>query len=79
MEFLLVPTVGGCILTLTPPTNQLIHVVYPEEIEIRGFYESAWATGIVEADQSVQNVRRADGQSRVEVSYRIKAARIDPY
>ena len=79
VEFLLVPTVGACIHTPPPPANQLIHVVYPEGIEIRGLYDPAWVTGVVEADQSVQDVRYADGQSRVEVSYGMNPARVEPY
>lgn len=79
VEFLLVPTVGACIHTPPPPANQLIHVVYPDGVEVRGLYDPAWVTGVVEADQSVQDVRYADGQSRVEVSYGMKSARVEPY
>jgi len=79
VEFLLVPTVGTCIHTPPPPANQMIHVVYPEGIEIRGLYDPAWVTGVVQADQSVQNVRYVDGQSRVEVGYGMKFARVEPY
>ena len=79
VEFLLVPTLGACIHRPPSPTNQLIHVVYPEGIEIRGLYDPARVTGVVEADSSVQDVRYADGQSRVEVSYGMKSARVEPY
>lgn len=79
VEFLLVPTVGACIHTPPPPANQMIHVVYPEGVEIRGLYDPAWVSGVVEADQSVRDVRYADGQSKVEVSYSMKSARVAPY
>jgi len=79
VEFLLVPTVGACIHTPPPPGNQMIHVVYPEGVEIRGLYDPAWVSGVVEADQSVRDVRYADGQSKVEVSYSMKSARVAPY
>jgi len=79
VEFLLVPTVGACIHTPPPAANQVIHVVSPDGIQIRGLYDPAWVTGVVEAEQSVQDVRYADGQSRVEVSYRMKSAKVVPY
>ena len=79
VEFLLVPTVGACIHTPPPPANQVIHVVYLEGIEIRGLYDPAWVTGVVEADQSVQDVRYADGRSKVVVNYDIKSTRVEPY
>jgi len=79
VEFLLVPTVGACIHTPPPPANQMIHVVYPEGIEIRGLYDPAWVTGVLKADQSVRNVHYADGQARVEVSYGMKSAWVEPY
>lgn len=79
VEFLLVPTVGACIHTPPLPPNQMIHVIYPQGVEIRGIYDPAWVTGVVEADQSVQDVRYPDGQSRVEVSYGMKPARVEAY
>ena len=36
VEFLLVPTVGACIHTPPPPANQIVHVVYPDGIEVNG-------------------------------------------
>jgi len=79
VEFLLVPTVGACIHTPPPPANQLIHVVHAEGVEIGGLYDAVWVTGVVEAAQSVQNVRYADGQSRVAVSYGMRPSSVEPY
>lgn len=79
VEFLLVPTVGACIHTPPPPANQLIHVVHPEGIEIRGLYDAVWVTGVMQADSSVQDVRYSDGQAEVAVSYAIHSARVEPY
>ena len=79
VEFLLVSTVGACSSTPPPPANQVIHVVYPDGIEIRGIYDPAWVTGVVDANRSVQDVRYPDGQSRVEVGYGVKSARVEPY
>jgi hypothetical protein len=79
VEFLLVPTVGACIHTPPPPANQLVHVVHPDGIEVKGLYEPVWVTGVMSAKQSVQDVRYSDGQSRVEVSYMLRPAQVEPY
>lgn len=79
VEFLLVPTVGACIHTPPPPANQLIHVVHPEGIEIKGLYDPVWVMGVMEADQSVQDVRYADGQAEVAVSYAMQPSSVVPY
>ncbi|MCL5778990.1 DUF3299 domain-containing protein [Limibaculum sp. FT325] len=79
VEFLLVPTVGACIHTPPPPANQLIHVVHPDGVEIRGLYDPVWVTGVMESDQSVQDVRYADGQAEVAVSYAMRSASVVPY
>lgn len=79
VEFLLVPTVGACIHTPPPPANQMIHVIHAEGLEIQGLYDPVWVTGVLEAAQSVQNVRYADGQSQVQVSYGMHPARVEPY
>ena len=79
VEFLLVPTVGACIHTPPPPANQLIHVVHPEGIEIKGLYDAVWVTGIMQADASVQDVRYVDGQADVEVSYAMRPTSVVPY
>ncbi len=79
VEFLLVPTVGACIHTPPPPANQLIHVIHPEGIEIKGLYDPVWVTGIVQADASVREARYADGQAEVAVSYAMQPASVVPY
>ncbi len=76
VEFLLVPTVGACIHTPPPPANQLIHVVHPEGIEIKGLYDPVWVTGVVEAGRSTKNVRYSDGQTKVEVGYGMRHASV---
>jgi hypothetical protein len=79
VEFLLVPTVGACIHTPPPPANQLIHVVHPDGVEIKGLYDPVWVMGVMEADQSVQDVRYADGRAEVEVSYAMRPTSVVPY
>jgi uncharacterized membrane protein len=45
VEFLLVPTVGACIHTPPPPANQIVHVVYPEGIEVNGLFTPCGSPG----------------------------------
>ncbi len=68
-EFLLVATVGACVHTPPPPANQIVHVVYPQGIEVDGLFNPVWITGTMSARSSVQNVAFSDGQAAVSVSY----------
>ncbi|NJN05519.1 MAG: DUF3299 domain-containing protein [Rhodobacteraceae bacterium] len=79
VEFLLVPTVGACIHTPPPPANQMIHVLHPEGVEVRGLYDPVWITGVMEAEESLQDVRYSDGQASVEISYKMRPTKVEPY
>lgn len=79
VEFLLVPTVGACIHTPAPPANQMIHVSYPEGIEVKGLYDPVWISGILGTEPSIQQVRYVDGQSNVAVSYTMRPELVTPY
>lgn len=76
VEFLLVPTVGACIHTPPPPANQMINVLHPEGIEVRCLYEAVWITGVMEAEETLQDVRYSDGQAAVEISDRMSPTSI---
>lgn len=78
-EFLLVPTVGACVHTPPPPANQLVHVRYPEGVEVDGLFTPVWIEGPLAASFSEQAVRYSDGQGRVAVSYAMDAAAVEPY
>jgi hypothetical protein len=79
VEFLLVPTVGACIQTPPPPANQIVHVVYPEGIEVNGLFTLAWITGTMVAQSSVQDVGYVDGQAPVSMSYSMQPQLVDQY
>ena len=79
VEFLLVPTVGACIHTPPPPANQIVHVVYPEGIEVNGLYAPVWITGTMVAQSSVQDVGYVDGQAPVSVSYSMQPILVEEY
>lgn len=79
VEFLLVPTVGACIHTPPPPANQVVHVVYPEGIEVNGLFTPVWITGTMVAQSSVQDVGYVDGQAPVSVSYSMQPLLVERY
>ena len=79
VEFLLVPTAGACIHTPPPPANQIVHVRYPEGIEVRTLYDAVWVSGQIAAEQSVQTVSYVDGVAPVEASYVMQPTRVEPY
>jgi hypothetical protein len=79
VEFLLVPTVGACIHTPPPPANQVVHVVYPEGVEVNGLFTPVWITGTMVAQSSVQDVGYVDGQGPVSVSYSMQPVLVEKY
>ena len=79
VEFLLVPTAGACIPTPPLPANQLVHVRYPQGVELKGLYDPVWVEGRIEAQRSLQEVRYADGDASVESSYFMQPALVEPY
>ncbi len=72
-SFLLVPYAGACIHTPPPPANQMVHVTYPDGIEVSGLFTPVWIEGKMNAEFSVQDVGLSDGGSRVEVGYEMSA------
>lgn len=79
IEFLLVPTVGACIHTPPPPANQIVHVEYPDGIEVNGLFTPVWITGTMMAESSVQDVGFVDGQAPVAISYKMQPDLVEEY
>lgn len=78
-EFLLVPTYGACIHTPPPPPNQVVHVLYPEGFEAKALFTPVWITGRLDANSSRQSVSYSDGQTQVDVAYRVEAVGVEKY
>lgn len=78
-SFLLVPYAGACIHTPPPPVNQMVHVTYPDGIEVVGLFTPVWIEGKMNAEFSVQDVGLSDGGSRVEVGYKMSAEKVSLY
>lgn len=49
-EFLLVPFFGACIHVPPPPSNQIVHVTFPEGVETASIYDAVWVTGIFSSE-----------------------------
>ncbi len=75
-SFLLVPYAGACIHTPPPPANQMVHVSYPDGIEISGLFTPVWIEGKMNAELSVQNIGFSDGEAPVEVGYEMSAEKV---
>lgn len=78
-SFLLVPYAGACIHTPPPPANQMVHVSYPDGIEVSGLFTPVWIEGKMSAEYSTQDVGLSDGESRVEVGYGMSAKKVRLY
>jgi len=79
VEFLLVPYVGACVHTPTPPANQMVHVKVDEGFTSEGMFEPVWVTGEISTAMSTQSISLTDGTTEVEAGYLITASDIAPY
>lgn len=79
VEFLLVPTVGACIHVPPPPANQIVHVSYPEGFEATGLYAPIWISGQINSDPQEKSLWLVDGESKVNITYTMDAATVEPY
>jgi len=68
-EFLLVPWVGACIHSPTPPPNQIIHVSYPQGTEPRGHFSAIWLEGTITFKPADYHLFLVDGKREVRVVY----------
>ncbi|MBS3803473.1 MAG: DUF3299 domain-containing protein [Oleiphilaceae bacterium] len=71
VEFFLVPYFGACIHVPPPPPNQIIHVTYPEGIELDVLYDPYW----IEGDLTISRTEHDIGTA----SYAIKAQNVQLY
>lgn len=71
VEFFLVPYYGACIHVPPPPPNQIIHVTFPEGIELEVLYEPFWVQGPLTISRTEHDIGTA--------SYAIEAQAVTPY
>lgn len=70
-EFFLVPYFGACIHLPPPPPNQIVHVLYPQGLELSSIYEPYTVTGRLAAMLTSNETALS--------AYRIDAAAVEPY
>lgn len=79
VEFLLVPTVGACIHTPPPPANQMVYVIYPSGLEVTEFYTPVWVSGNLETEVQQKSLFLVDGDTTLDVTYKIDALGVELY
>lgn len=55
-EFFLVPYFGACIHMPPPPPNQIIHVKYPQGLQLDALYNPFWITGVMRASLVINDM-----------------------
>lgn len=78
-EFLLVPTLGACIHTPPPPSNQMVLVQYSKGFEVDELYKPVWILGEMRAQNQSRALQLVDGQSNVETTYAMDALTVEVY
>jgi hypothetical protein len=78
-EFLLVPTIGACIHTPVPPSNQMVFVKLKQSYKAKKLYEPVWITGKMKIENAKQKVLYSDGEVGIEAAYTIQGTNIEPY
>jgi|TARA_B100001964_G_scaffold35100_1_gene37625 hypothetical protein len=78
-EFLLVPSIGACIHTPVPPSNQMVFVKLNQSYQTKRLYDPVWITGRIKLEQNKKAVVYNDGESGVESSYTLTGVKIEPY
>lgn len=70
-SFFLVPWPGACIHVPPPPPNQIILVDYPQGVAIDDIYLPLWLTGLLQIDQTSNEL--------ADASYRLRAEQVQDY
>ena len=70
-EFLLVPYLGACMHSPPPPSNQIVHAIPEEAIEIDELYSPVWVIGKMRVESIESDL--------AEAGYQIDVEKIMPY
>jgi nickel/cobalt exporter len=74
VEFLLVPWVGACIHTPSPPANQIVHVDYPQGFKAVNLFTPIRLEGRLTHQPAEYDLFLVDGTTRVATSYAMEQA-----
>ena len=78
-EFLLVPYVGACIHSPTPPPNQIVHVKHVKGFEAAGLFAPVWVEGVMRTVRSEPKLNLVDGAANIPTGYALDAQTVEPY
>ncbi len=78
-EFFLVPTVGACIHTPPPPSNQIVLVKLNQSFMPSGLFDAVWVSGRMKVVASRHKLGYRDGVGDVSSTYQMEAVRVTPY
>ena len=78
-EFLLVPYVGACIHVPPPPANQIVFVQSETGLKMDSLFEPVLVSGLMEVEQSEQNLTFVDGSADIQVGYALQANSVEAY
>ncbi|MEM1001526.1 MAG: DUF3299 domain-containing protein [Bacteroidota bacterium] len=70
-EFLLVPWVGACIHTPSPPKNQIIYVKTLEWMDAIELYDPVVLSGLLEVEDRVSELFLGDGTADISTGYNV--------
>ena len=74
VEFLLVPWVGACVHTPSPPANQIVHVDYPQGFKAVSLFTPIRLEGRLTHQPAEYDLFLVDGTTRVPASYAMEQA-----
>ena len=78
-EFLLVPYVGACIHSPTPPPNQIVHVKHAKGFEAAGLFAPVWVEGVLRTVRGERKLTLVDGAANIPTGYALDARTVEPY
>ena len=78
-KFLLVPYVGACIHSPTPPPNQLVVVQLETPYAVDNIYEPIWIEGRLTAKQTTEELHLVDGSANIQTGYTMQGLKVTPY
>ena len=78
-EFLLVPTVGACVHTPTPPMNQIVYVTINEAVETGTRFEAVTISGKMLTKQVSNNLFLVDGKKDISSGYAMHADKVTKF
>lgn len=78
-KFLLVPYVGACIHSPTPPPNQLVVVQLETPYAVDNIYEPIWIEGRLAASPAREELHLVDGSANIQIGYSMKGLKVTPY